>query len=243
MNNYKIRSVGRIIPIIMLALMMILSTPTSVLALNEAPVTEVKATDLSDALDYDGKVSTNGSVLTIEVRDARAGVPGAANWSAIGYLTGSPFVREKFTGTTCTMTYDFSQYKDGIKTLSVIVFVEGATTDTTMWSRDIFLKISGGQVSIYNPYGQSAVDFLNKLNAERLVPATMQRISLMMQLFQRESLSRMAREYTLLVSRSPQNTKFAMNSMVVTPLSWLQNTIRRNSLVMTAVKKASRPLQ
>jgi len=150
---------------LLLALVMAFGNPASVLALNEAPVIEAEATDLSDALDYDWKVSTNGSMLTIEVTDARAGASGADQWSAIAYLTADPIVRNAFTGTTCTMTYDFAGTADGLKTLRVMVFVEGAATDYTQWTRDIYLKVSGGQVSIYNPYGQPSIDFLNQLNA------------------------------------------------------------------------------
>ena len=62
---------------------MAFSNPISALAFNQAPVTEAEATDLSDALGYDWKVSANGGILTIEVVDARAGVPGAGQWSAI----------------------------------------------------------------------------------------------------------------------------------------------------------------
>ncbi len=165
MEKNKISSKRKLISILFLAFIVAFSNPISALAFNQAPVTEAEATDLSDALGYDWKVSTNGSILTIEVVDSRAGVPGAGQWSAIAYLTADPIVRAAFTGTTCTMTYDFSGTADGLKTLRVIVFVEGATTDYTQWSRDVYLQVSGGQVSIYNPYGQSSIDFLNQLNA------------------------------------------------------------------------------
>ncbi|MGN0732863.1 MAG: bacterial Ig-like domain-containing protein [Emergencia sp.] len=168
MKNYKTLSGRTLISILILAMIVVFSTPASVLALNEPSVTEVKSSALSDALDYDWKVSTSGSKLTLEVRDSRAGTTGDS-WYASAYYTQSGTVvtldEAAFSGTTCTATYDFSAVPDGIKNLVIQVYVKGAQ-EYDMWTKkDIFLKVSGGQVSIYSPYGQSAIDYQNKLNS------------------------------------------------------------------------------
>ena len=126
-------------------MIIVFSTPASVLALNESSVTEVKSSALSDALDYDWKVSTSGSKLTLEVRDARAGTTGDS-WYASAYYTQSGTVvtldEAAFSGTTCTATYDFSAVPDGIKNLVIDVYVKSSCKDNA--------EITSGSENTYN---------------------------------------------------------------------------------------------
>ena len=66
--------------ILMLVMVAVFSAPVSVHALQRDNNTQIQNNALADALNYTWKASTSGSVLTLEVVDTRATLPGAGKW-------------------------------------------------------------------------------------------------------------------------------------------------------------------
>lgn len=155
--------------ILMLVMVAVFSAPVSVHALQRDNNTQIQNNALADALNYTWKASTSGSVLTLEVVDTRATLPGAGKWGIEAQTVPGSWVGvADFDGNKCVLNIDFAKQKRDNGLYNFLFRVKSYTDNHgyVIWDRTFFIEIQDNQVSFYNPYGQPSIDFLNALNAD-----------------------------------------------------------------------------